>query len=126
MTRKEKWKKFDEHVARWNSRTDLAPAFVQEIVNGLWAVQVLCHPSAPAFGLVHRLFLDPPSPTLFEPFYNGWPGDHRGWMRFESKVAARDFYRFASRRISFEEFQKLDHTPSSNVRVDLDLDGNFA
>ena len=83
------------------------PAFVQEIVPGLWSVQEL---------------VTPPSG---EPYYIGWPGDHRGWMRFESKEAARDFYKFATGKMSSEEFKKLPRAPYSGATIDLDDNGDF-
>lgn len=122
--RKARWQEFDAGVEWWRSRK-LAPAFLQEIVDGLWCVQVLVEPRS--YGWLYRLFRDPPKGTFGrEPFYNGWPGDHRGWMRFESKEAARDFYKFATGRISFEEYRERPHRPLSNVTIDLDESGDFA
>jgi len=118
--RKELWRKFDAEIARVTAKKP-APAFIQEVVKGLWSVQVLCIDDR-RYGRYYRLFNDPPYVPVS---YYGWPGDHRGWMRFESKESARDFYRFATRRISMEQYQNLPHTESSDVRIDLDDDGNF-
>ena len=123
MTRRESWKKYDEQVAQ-DRNQKLPPAFIQEItVGGLWCVQVLCDRNE-NFGWLHRLLNDPPKHAS-ERFYNGWPGDHRGWMRFQTKEEARDFYRFCTKKISYDEFRSLDRVDISAVRIDLDDDGNF-
>lgn len=122
MTRAEKWQRHDEEVGQWRK---LAPAFIQEIVTGLWSVQTLCRPPAAIYSNIYRRFMDPPAFPIGKPHYDGWPGDHRGWLRFESKEAARDFYKFATKLITFEEYQKLPHSPLSFVRIDLDDNGDF-
>lgn len=130
MTRKKKWSEFFARRAQWQARhfgrLAAAPAFVQEVVKGLWAVQELVTPPLREYGTIHRMLCDPPDIDQSEPYYNGWPGDYRrGWMHFESKEAARDFYKFATRRITFEEFRKLPHAPPSNVRIAMDARGDF-
>lgn len=123
MKRADRWKKFYDD-AETRSRKH-APAFIQEVVVGLWSIQTLTYPRVPQHGWLYRLFNDPPSATDFEPFYNGWPGDHRGWMRFESKESARDFYKFATDRMSWEDYQNAPAPPLSNVRINMDEHGDF-
>lgn len=127
--RSEKWAEFYKSVRDLRQR-DHVPAFIQEItVGGLWSVQKLVIPKEPRYPFWYRLFNDPPSKTPHEPFYNGWPGDHRGWMRFQSAEEARDFYRLCEKFLSFDEFRALPerpHRPMSDVRIDLDEQGNFA
>lgn len=124
LSRAERWERFALDVARLN-KSECPNAFIQEIVTGLWCVQVLRSRRIPRFGWLYRLLQDPPSPFDFAPYYDGWPGDHRGWMRFESKEAARDFYKFATGRISREEYDLLPHAPLSDVRINLDHNGDF-
>ena len=125
LNRQEKWKKYDEAVKNWQQRED-APAFVQEItVGGLWSVQKLWTPKQRDYSFWYRFFRNPPPPVTHEPFYNGWPGDHRGWMRFQSAEEARDFYRFAEGIISFEEYQQVDTGEYSGKTIKLDDEGNF-
>src|SRR3990167_221735 len=124
-TRREQWHKFDNAVARWKAWKP-APAFVQEIVTGLWCVQSLVQPQILEYGWLYRLVFSPPPHGDYEPFYNRWPGDHRGWLSFESKESARDFYRFSTGLISFKEYQSLPHAPWSGFQIDLDETGNFA
>lgn len=124
MTRKEKWEAFHQEVERLQ-HPDAVPAFIQEITPGLWSVQKLMRRRPPIHGMIHQMFNDPPRAQDFEPFYNGWPGDHRGWMRFESKESARDFYKFCEGLISFDEYRAIPKPPLSYAQVDLDDRGDF-
>lgn len=126
MTRKEKWRAFFVEIERLQYR-EAAPAFVQEITRDLWSVQKLIRRSPPAYGLMYQLFRDPPPACNFEAYYNGWPGDRRGWMRFESKESARDFFKFAEGMMSYSEYCSLPRAPLSLVRIELDDDdrGSF-
>lgn len=124
--RRAKWAEYDAYVAAWYARK-LAPAFVQECeVGGLWSVQVLVHRKR-HFGWWHRFFNDPPTDTNDEPFYNGWPGDHRGWMRFQTKEEARDFYKVDTGRITFDQYRLLGPKRGlSGVTINLNDAGDFA
>ncbi len=66
--------------------------------------------------------------SFSEPYYNGWPGDNRGWMRFASPEDARDFYRFSEGMVSFEEYRAMKQSGPrfEHVQIDLDAQGNFA
>lgn len=116
------WDEFDAIVERWKR---YAPAFVQEVVKGLWCIQVLRRHDIPTFEQTWRARNNPPELGQFQPYYNGYPGDHRGWERFESKEAARDFYKYNEKLITFKEFCALPHGIPSNVVINLDLKGDF-
>lgn len=90
-TRAGKWRRFDKNRELRSGHT-LPPAFIQSTADGLWAVQNLCTPPLVTYGKFTRLCQDPPLCDPSEPYYSGWPGDHRGWMRFASLVEARDYY----------------------------------
>lgn len=127
--RSELWKRYDAEVSRF-AAIILPSAFVQEErLGGLWNVQVLKRPIVPMFGCVRRIFFDPPSPDKYEPFYNAWPMDHRGWMQFETKEDARDFYQFEMGNISSAEFSARNSAknlaPWSGKTIHLDNSGNF-
>lgn len=104
-TRAGKWRRFDKNRELRSGHT-LPPAFIQSTADGLWAVQNLCTPPLVTYGKFTRLCQDPPLCDPSEPYYSGWPGDHRGWMRFASLVEARDYYLFATQRITMAEYHE--------------------
>jgi hypothetical protein len=124
-SREERWAAFDAHYDKWQRRV-MAPAFIQGVSEHSWCVQTLVEPEPPRRGWLYRLFNDPPALTLAEPYYNGWPGDHRGWMRFPTKEAARDFYQLANGFISFDEYRSRPRERLTMEHFDLDERGDFA
>lgn len=126
LTRKQRWDEFYGEVERLQWRGQ-PPAFIAGHEGGLFSVQHLVSPPPPQFSWLYRLLKDPPSPREYEAYYDGWPGDRRGWMKFASADEARDFYRYATGRIDFEQYRGLPRRPRGReVRLALDAEGNFA
>lgn len=126
MTRADKWDRFDE-IRENRANASNPPAFIQTVGDGLWAVQHLVKPSHVAYGPFTRICNDPPSPDPSEPYYTGWPGDHRGWMRFASASDAREFYLFSTGRITMDEYTRmgLSKPKQPSFRYALDDAGDF-
>lgn len=123
--RREKWAAFDAKIESFKAR-NLAPAFVQEgVKGGLWQIQQLYRPPIPSVSSIHRIFLDPPNPQAYEPRYQPWPGGRRGWMCFETKEAARDFYKFDNDNMTLEDFCATDPRPWSGRIINLDENGEL-
>lgn len=129
QTRKAKWNAFDARYNEWIGR-NLPPAFVCQTGAHTWRIQYLIRPTPPRRGWLYRALFDPPYIGNAEPFYNGWPGDHRGWLSFETKECARDFYKLANRFIDFAAYRNLPDTcepfAGRGHQIDLDEQGNFA
>jgi len=121
----EKWAAFDAEVER-RQHLNAPPFFVAGHDGGDWYIQYLYRPSVPTFGKLRRLF---PPPTLkrldYEAYYNGWPGDNRGWMSFRSANEAIDFFRFSTGRVSFDEYCERERPEMGPYRrIDLDANGD--
>ena len=121
------WKEYDESISHYRGR-EFAPAFAQEdFVGGLWSIQYLVH------GLIDKQFdqkyrENNLPPTDWCPTYAAWPGDQRGWMKFQTKEDARDFYKFATNRISMKQYDELNKKKNrkwSGKTIDMDENGDF-
>jgi hypothetical protein len=108
-SRAERWREFDQRMRRMRRRKS-PPFFLQKSSDSCWRIQYLVAPKKRRFSAMHRLFNDPPRCSIeYEGYYNGWPGDSRGWMRFGSAREALDFFRFATGVITMEEYHECPH-----------------
>jgi len=125
MTRAQKWAEFDRII---DISEAAPPAMVQELtVGGLWCIQKLVRSTRSVFSDNYRSNNDPPRDTINhgEAYYDQWPGDHRGWMRFQTRDEAVTFYQFAEHFITFEEYCRRDKKENSQVSFALDETGNI-
>lgn len=124
-SRKEKWRKFFEEVDATLARKS-PPAFLQKVTSTHWCIQHYLPPKEAKFSKAHQRLFDPPSTAEFEGWYNGWPGDSRGWMRFGSAQEALDFYKFATGLLTFEEYRSRPHDPVCMEMYAIDANGELS